>query len=150
MTNPAERARPKTWPGSIELKRKNSGSGKRRAPKELDPLVDNIVSLLRGFEETKKQGSALGLFVDDRGLLECPRCGLEEDVASGARTLSPFRRIASGTPDCASLQTGARAGAGAVPSVADRLVQRYDNAENQEEERSPSGMVQAVSSLAGT
>jgi hypothetical protein len=42
--------------------------------KELDELAEGLQSL-------KKQAQDLGIFTNDRELLECPKCGLKEDVA---------------------------------------------------------------------
>ncbi|MCX7047662.1 MAG: hypothetical protein NTX50_19530 [Candidatus Sumerlaeota bacterium] len=47
----------------------------RHAPSS-DPLRD----LVRQLVEVRKQAEALGMFTHDRELLECPRCGLLEDV----------------------------------------------------------------------
>lgn len=38
----------------------------------------------------QKQMKALGMFANDRELLECPRCGLMEDVAEGGLLLTVF------------------------------------------------------------
>ena len=47
---------------------------------DLKPLVTEIVSLQRD----KK---AAGLFADDRELLECPRCRLQEDLIPGGKLI---------------------------------------------------------------
>jgi hypothetical protein len=49
---------------------KNSFSG---LAQKIKPLVKEIVQI-------KKQAKALSIFVNDRELLECPGCGLVEDV----------------------------------------------------------------------
>ncbi len=41
---------------------------------EIHALAKQLVSL-------KKQAKKVGIFVEDRELLSCPQCGLEEDVA---------------------------------------------------------------------
>lgn len=45
--------------------------------KNLKPLL----SLARELVTISARARALGMFVDDRELLTCPRCGLEEDVS---------------------------------------------------------------------
>ncbi len=52
--------------------------------KNLFNLVEKIVKLK---EEAKK----LGIFTDDRELIECPKCGLMEDVAIGGRLFTVFK-----------------------------------------------------------
>jgi predicted RNA-binding Zn-ribbon protein involved in translation (DUF1610 family) len=42
-----------------------------------------LSELVRKLEEFKKQARALGIFTDDRELIECPSCGLLEDVKAG-------------------------------------------------------------------
>ncbi len=44
-------------------------------------LVNGILPLLKKLQSVRDQGRKLGLFVEDRGLLECVGCGLVEDVA---------------------------------------------------------------------
>ena len=48
--------------------------------KSLRPMIEQIVTL-------KKTMKAAGMFTDDRELLECPSCGLQEDVAMGGRLI---------------------------------------------------------------
>jgi predicted RNA-binding Zn-ribbon protein involved in translation (DUF1610 family) len=38
--------------------------------------------------DIERQARALGIFVDDRELLMCPKCGLTEDVLSGGRLVT--------------------------------------------------------------
>ena len=45
---------------------------------DLKPLVD----LCRQLQFVQSQAAALGVFVDDRELIDCPSCGLFEDVTS--------------------------------------------------------------------
>lgn len=47
------------------------------------------------FQALRRQGEALGLFMEDRDLLECPSCGLQEDVAADGRLITHDRE----TPD---------------------------------------------------
>ncbi|MDF1755872.1 MAG: hypothetical protein P1U89_23995 [Verrucomicrobiales bacterium] len=44
--------------------------------KDLDPLL----ALCRELEIVKSRAAELGIFIDDRELLECENCGLFEDV----------------------------------------------------------------------
>lgn len=47
---------------------------------ETPPSVDGLCALARQLVQIKLQAAALGLFTDDRELLECPSCGFLEDV----------------------------------------------------------------------
>ena len=42
--------------------------------------IKGLTALVRKLEGVKKQAKALGIFTDDRELIECPSCGLLEDV----------------------------------------------------------------------
>ncbi len=44
-------------------------------------LADRIVPMVKKLKVARSQAQELGLFVEDRELLECDRCGLVEDVA---------------------------------------------------------------------
>lgn len=44
--------------------------------------MKNLLVAVRQLQEAKRQARALGLFTDDRVLLECPFCGLWEDVTA--------------------------------------------------------------------
>ena len=48
---------------------------------ELKPLVAEVVRV-------KAEMKAAGLFTDDRELLECPRCRLQEDVTIGGKLIT--------------------------------------------------------------
>jgi uncharacterized C2H2 Zn-finger protein len=48
-------------------------------------LSVELVSLARKLKKVQAAARKLGLFVEDRELLTCPRCGLEEDVAFDGR-----------------------------------------------------------------
>lgn len=52
--------------------------------------LDSLYKLAAGLHPLKKQARALGLFTNDREFLECPNCGLKEDVAFGG-TLCTYR-----------------------------------------------------------
>ena len=42
--------------------------------------MNGLIAVVRELEQVKQQARALGIFTDDRELLECPSCGLLEDV----------------------------------------------------------------------
>lgn len=44
--------------------------------------VDGLHDLARHLVDVKQRAEALGIFTDDRELLECPNCGLLEDVTA--------------------------------------------------------------------
>lgn len=68
MTNVAPHRQPKS--------RAASGRSHRQ------PVSRDLVDLARQLEQVKQQAKALGIFTDDRELLECPSCGLLEDVTA--------------------------------------------------------------------
>jgi hypothetical protein len=43
--------------------------------------LSDLYELAAGLQSLKKKAQALGMFTDDRELLECPACGLKENVA---------------------------------------------------------------------
>ena len=45
-------------------------------------VMDGLTTLTRQLEQVKAQARTLGIFTDDRELLECPNCGLLEDVTA--------------------------------------------------------------------
>ncbi len=55
---------------------------------EIDSLVASLEPLARQLVDIERQARALGIFVDDRELLMCPKCGLTEDVLSGGRLVT--------------------------------------------------------------
>lgn len=55
-------------------------SRKKGLSKELIRLVEALVKI-------KAEAKKLGLFAEDRDLIACSRCGLEEDVACGGMLL---------------------------------------------------------------
>ena len=50
---------------------RNSGNKRR---------MNGLIAAIRKLERVKRQAEALGIFTGDRELLECPSCGLLEDV----------------------------------------------------------------------
>lgn len=61
--------------------------------------VDGLVALVRRLEQVKRQAGALGIFIDDRELLECPSCGLMEDVTADG-LLATYLRKSRRRKDC--------------------------------------------------
>jgi rubredoxin len=57
-----------------------------------DPNIDDLVAAIRPLAAEivalQTQMKALGMFANDRELLECPRCGLMEDVAANGMLLT--------------------------------------------------------------
>jgi hypothetical protein len=44
--------------------------------------IGGLIAAVRQLEQAKQQARALGIFTNDRELLECPSCGLLEDVTA--------------------------------------------------------------------
>jgi len=65
-----------------------------RSPKrkKMSPLMSDILPLARELVRIKKQAEAMGLFTDDRELLECCGCDLAEDVAFDGRLMTYHRK----------------------------------------------------------
>ena len=61
--------------------------------------MDGLFALARQLEQVKAQARMLGIFTDDRELLECPNCGLMEDVMSDGLLVTYSRRSRTRT-DC--------------------------------------------------
>ncbi len=61
---------------------------------EIHALAKRIVSM-------KEKARKLGMFVEDRELLSCPKCGLEEDVASQGFLIASY-------PSNTSIDSGLR------------------------------------------
>jgi len=68
MTNAAPRRQAKSQVASSRRQR-------RSVPRDL-------LELARQLAQVKQQARTLGIFTDDRELLECPSCGLLEDVTA--------------------------------------------------------------------
>lgn len=47
---------------------------------DIDDLVEQIRPLAQQIVALQQQMKALGMFANDRELLQCPRCGIMEDV----------------------------------------------------------------------
>lgn len=50
-------------------------------------LSKEMHRLARALIKIKAEAKKLGLFAEDRDIIACPQCGLEEDVASGGKLL---------------------------------------------------------------
>jgi len=62
-------------------------------------LIDDLIPLVRELERVKKQARALGMFTDDRELLECPKCGLLEDVTADGLLIT-YPKTSKEIKDC--------------------------------------------------
>ena len=67
-----------TRPGPHRQAKSRVVSG-RRQPRS---VPRELVELCRKLAKVKAQARMLGIFTDDRELLECPNCGLLEDVTA--------------------------------------------------------------------
>lgn len=56
-------------------------------PSYYDKLVDRISKLAEGLREVDKLAESYGIFLNDRELLRCPDCGIEEDVLADGRLI---------------------------------------------------------------
>jgi rubredoxin len=54
----------------------------------MDRELDDLRELAKRLAALQEQARALGIFVGDRELLECPGCGLQEDVAFSGQLLT--------------------------------------------------------------
>ena len=88
-----------THPGPQRQAKSRVVSGRcqpRSVPQEL-------VELSRKLAKVKAQARALGIFTDDRELLECPNCGLLEDVTAKG-LLVTYPKDSVDLSACASVQ----------------------------------------------
>ncbi|NUM50925.1 MAG: hypothetical protein HUU48_07385 [Flavobacteriales bacterium] len=53
--------------------------------------IDPIVKLASEIQKIQKQAKALGIFINDRELIECQNCGLLEDVQSNGKLITYFK-----------------------------------------------------------
>lgn len=51
-----------------------------KTPRDSDSLIAVIAPLAKQIAAIQQQMHALGMFANDRELLDCPHCGLREDV----------------------------------------------------------------------
>lgn len=61
---------------------------KHQDPQTLDGLADDILNLVAQFHDIQQKAKELGIFTNDRELLQCPQCGLAEDVACDGRLIT--------------------------------------------------------------
>ena len=61
--------------------------------------MDELIALVRQLEQVKAQARRIGIFTDDRELLECPICGLREDVMANG-LLATYSRRSRSRKDC--------------------------------------------------
>ena len=85
MTNAAPRRQAKSQVASGRCQR-------RSVPRDLLEFARQLV-------QVKQQARTLGIFTDDRELLECPNCGLLEDVAAEG-LLVTYPRDSADLKDC--------------------------------------------------
>ena len=52
---------------------------------------DNLLNLAGKLVKIKEEAERLGIFTGDRELLECPKCGLIEDVDAYGRLFTVFK-----------------------------------------------------------
>lgn len=93
------------------MKHKNKAHPTNRRRDPIHALVASVAAL-------REEAKALGVFTNDRELLECPSCGLMEDVACGGMLITSrpktlgrdtglrFRELRGGRfrcPECASI-----------------------------------------------
>ncbi len=61
------------------------------AARSIDEIAARLIPLLKQLDAERERAKALGLFVEDRELLACPKCGLVEDVAIDGKLLAYHR-----------------------------------------------------------
>jgi hypothetical protein len=61
--------------------------------------MEGIFKAVKELDKLKRQAMALGLFVDDRDLLECSSCGLQEDITFEG-TLMVYQKDDQSFEDC--------------------------------------------------
>lgn len=59
--------------------------------KKKDSKMDSIIKLASELKEIQMQAEALGVFLNDRELIECPGCGLLEDVEISGKLITYFK-----------------------------------------------------------
>ncbi|MDI6809019.1 MAG: hypothetical protein QME66_08570 [Candidatus Eisenbacteria bacterium] len=65
-----------------------AGKTKRQERRTVNSLADDISNLIAQFHGVVQKAKELGIFTNDRDLLQCTRCGLAEDVACGGRLIT--------------------------------------------------------------
>ncbi len=64
---------------------------KRKTTKQKRKIPPEILSLAKELVRLKKQAEALGVFTNDRELLECKGCGLAEDITFEGMLITYYR-----------------------------------------------------------
>jgi len=59
--------------------------------KKKESKYTSIVKLVSQLTDVEKQAEALGIFLNDRDLIECPTCGLLEDVEINGKLITYFQ-----------------------------------------------------------
>jgi len=59
-------------------------------------IPPELAALARRIQSLREGARALGLFSEDRGLLSCPACGLQEDVTIEGRLITCDGNVAAG------------------------------------------------------
>ena len=54
-------------------------------------IPSELAQLAKRLQEVHHRAEAAGLFIEDRDLLQCPRCGLMEDVGFDGRLMTYLR-----------------------------------------------------------
>jgi predicted RNA-binding Zn-ribbon protein involved in translation (DUF1610 family) len=54
-------------------------------------IEDGLIDLCKELHRIKQHAEALGIFTNDRELLTCPKCGLQEDVQADGRLTTFYR-----------------------------------------------------------
>lgn len=55
-------------------------------------IADDLLKVVKQLVKINEEARALGIFVDDRELLVCPKCGLMEDIDSNGMLLTVFEK----------------------------------------------------------
>ena len=61
------------------MRRKNAA--RKAVVRDIDSTIKELLPLFRELAKIKKAAAKLGIFTNDRELLTCPKCDLQEDVA---------------------------------------------------------------------
>ena len=82
--------------------------------------MKDLIATVRQLEKVKQQARALGIFTDDRELLECPSCGLQEDVTSEG-LLVTYPKDSADLKDCGLRFRPVRRNSFACPACGTRI-----------------------------
>jgi hypothetical protein len=76
--------------GRVAALTMNLSRDNKMKKKEEFKIPPEILEAAKRIAELQEQAKALGLFTNDRELLECPACGLKEDVAFSGLLITYF------------------------------------------------------------